>query len=97
MNSPDLFIVMIDYGKIGCEAIVDPNDNWSDALAKVREARGDGKEIVYVRHVHDRVDEDRTQEALDATAPESPTLSAQNRTDWQRDHDRDARKHEVAA
>jgi hypothetical protein len=101
MNNPELFIVMIDYGKIGREAIVDPNDNWSDALVRVREAVGDGNEAVYVRHIHDGVDEDRTQEALQAviqeyTADPERDETEQSIINWLRYHQRDLRKHEVA-
>lgn len=69
-NNPELFVVMIDYGKIGREAVVDPNHNWSDALDLVREAMGDGHTVCYVRHIHDGVDEDRSQEAYDTIMTE---------------------------
>ena len=61
---PDLFIVMIDYGRIGREAVVDPNHNWSDALTRVREAMNDGQTVSYVLHVHDGISEDRSEEAF---------------------------------
>ena len=50
---PDLFLVMIDYGKLGREAIVDPNHSWSDALETVRAAIGDKNPVSYVLHIHD--------------------------------------------
>jgi len=63
-SHPELFIVMIDYGKLGREAVVDPNHSWADALTAVREARDDGKAVSYVLHVHDGVSEDRSEEAF---------------------------------
>ena len=69
-NNPELFIVMIDYGKLGREANVDPNHNWSDALDLVREAMGDGHTVCYVIHLHDGVPEDRSQEAFNTVMGE---------------------------
>ena len=101
---PELFIVMIDYGKLGREAIVDPNHSWSDALATVRAAIGDKHPVSYVLHIHDGRAEDRTLEALEIIAKEATAACAeperdeteQRIHDWLRDHDRDARKHEAA-
>lgn len=66
-DQPNYFVVIIDYGKIGREAIVDPNMLWSDALDAVHQAASDGHSICFVHHIHDGVVEDRTQEALDLT------------------------------
>lgn len=67
INQPDYFVVMRDFGKLGREAVVDPNDLWSDVLDAVHDAAGDGHTICFVHHIHDGLVEDRTQEALDAT------------------------------
>lgn len=67
LNQPDYFVVMIDYGKAGREAVVDLNMLWSDALGLVHEAASDGHTICFVHHIHDGGIENRTQEALDAT------------------------------
>lgn len=64
-NAADYFVVMVDLGEIGCEAIVDPEMTWTGALDAVRTASGDGHPICFVHHIHDGVCEDRTQEALD--------------------------------
>lgn len=105
MQTPELFIVMIDYGRGAPQAIVDQNDNWSDALDKAREAIGDGNRVASVTHVHDGVSENRTLEALEIIAKEAMAACAeperdeteQRIHDWLRDHGRDLRKHEVAA
>lgn len=105
MQTPDLFIVMIDYDKLGREAIVDPNHSWGDALATVRAAIGDKHPVSYVLHIHDGVSEDRTLEALEIVAKEANAACAeperdeteQRIHDWLRDHNRDHRKNWVAA
>lgn len=102
-TQPDLFIVMIDYGKLGREAIVDPNHSWSDALATVSAAIGDKHPVSYVLHIHDGVSEDRTLEALEIVAKEAMAAcveperdeTEQRILDWVRDHNRDLRKHEA--
>lgn len=63
---PEYFVVMIDFGKIGREAIVNPNDNWSGALDSVREAMNDGHRVLFVHHIHDGSVEDRSEEAFRA-------------------------------
>lgn len=104
MQTPDLFLVMIDYGKLGREAIVDPNHSWTDALATARAAMADGKTVSYVLHVHDGVSETRTLEAMEIIAKEAMAAcveperdeTEQRILDWVRDHNRDLRKHEAA-
>jgi len=63
---PDYFVVMVDFGKIGREAIVDPNENWTDTLDRVHEAMNDGNTVLFVHHIHDGVVEDRSDEAFRA-------------------------------
>jgi hypothetical protein len=65
MSHPDYYVVLVDHGKLGREAIVDPEMTWTGALDAVRAAAGDGHPICFVHHIHDGVVEDRTQEALD--------------------------------
>lgn len=96
-SATELFVVMVDYGDGRPQAIVDQGDAWSDVLAKVREALGDGNVITSVTHVRGGVAADRTIEALTAAVVE-PELDETERhiIDWVRDHDRDARKCEAA-
>lgn len=63
---PDYFVVMIDFGKIGREAVVDPQNNWNDALDKVHQAASDGDRVLFVHHIHDGTAEDRSEEAFRA-------------------------------
>lgn len=64
--TPDYFVVMVDFGKIGREARVDPQDNWNDVIGKVSEAADDGYRVMFVHHVHDGSVEDRSEEAFRA-------------------------------
>jgi hypothetical protein len=67
MQTPEYFVIMIDYGKLGREATVDPEMTWRGALDAVSTAAHDGLPICFVHHIHDGVCEDKTQDALDAT------------------------------
>lgn len=104
MQTPELFIVMIDYRRGAPQGIVDQSDNWSDALDKAREAMGDGNAVASITHVHDGVSESRTMEALEIISKEAMAACAEPERDeteqaiidWLRDHSRDLRKHEVA-
>ena len=53
MTNPDYFVVMVDYGKTGREAVVDLNHSRTDALDLVREALGDDHQVLFVHHIHD--------------------------------------------
>ena len=61
---PDYFVVMIDYGKHGRQAIVDPEMTWAGAIDAVREAMGDGYSVPFVHHFVDGRVEDRSEEAF---------------------------------
>ena len=61
---PEYFVVMIDYGRPGREAVVDMNFDWNDAIDRVHEAAGDGHKVLFVHHIHDGTVEDRSEEAF---------------------------------
>ena len=63
-TNSDYFVVMIDLGRNGREAVVDPQHNWNDAILRVSEAMGDGQTVIFVHHIHDGVCEDRSDEAF---------------------------------
>jgi hypothetical protein len=45
------FVICIDYGRKGREAIVDPEMTFRGAVDKVREVLGDGHEIAFAHEV----------------------------------------------
>jgi hypothetical protein len=87
------FVVMIDYGRRGREAIVDPEITRREVIARV--ASGEYKNISFIHEIADSSVEDITAEILaDAALPEIPETGAGLQAD-RFDHDRDLRKHEA--
>jgi len=88
------FVVMIDYGRSGREAVVDPEVTRREVVARV--ASGEYKNISFIHEVVDRSVEDVTEEILaEAAIPEI----APSESDLQAgrfDHARDLKKHERA-
>ena len=88
------FVVMIDYGRRGREAIVDPEVTRREVVSRV--ASGEYKNISFIHEIADRSVDDVTEEILaEAALPEL----APNEADLQAsrfDHARDLKKHERA-
>ena len=88
------FVVMIDYGRRGREAIVDPEITRRDVIARV--TSGEYKNISFIHEIADRSVEDITAEILnEAAMPEIATSGADLQA-CQFDHLRDLHKHERA-
>ena len=88
------FVVMIDYGRRGREAVVDPELTRREVVARV--ASGEYTNISFIHEIVDRSVEDVTEEIMAEAA--LPELDA-DRVDRQADrfdHARDLRKHETA-
>ena len=87
------FVVMIDYGRRGREAIVDPEITRREVVSRI--ASGEYANISFIHEIADRNVEDVTEEILsEAALPEIATSGA----DLQAacfDHARDLRKHEA--
>ena len=88
------FVVMIDYGRRGREAVVDPEITRREVVSRV--ASGEYSNISFIHEILDRSVEDVTADilaeaALPEIAPDAADLQAA-----QLDHARDLRKHEVA-
>jgi len=58
------FVVMIDYGKRGREAIVDPEITERGIVERI--AFGEYPNIVFIHHVDDGLVEDVTHDLIDA-------------------------------
>ncbi len=86
------FVVMIDYGRRGREAIVDPEITRREVVARV--ASGEYRNISFIHEIADRSVDDITAEILgEAALPEIPETSADLQAN-RFDHARDLRKHE---
>jgi hypothetical protein len=86
------FVVMIDYGRRGREAVVDPEITRREVISRV--ASGEYKNISFIHEIADALVEDVTADILSEAA-----LPAIDETDASRqaddfDHARDLRKHE---
>jgi len=87
------FVVMIDYGRRGREAIVDPEITRREVISRI--ASGEYKNISFIHEVADSSVEDITADILnEAAVPNIGPASADLQAD-QFDHLRDLRKHET--
>jgi hypothetical protein len=88
------FVVMIDYGRRGREAIVDPEITRREVVSRV--ASGEYGNISFIHEIVDCSVEDITEDILaEAAIPEITSTGADlqaNRFDYLRD----LRKHELA-
>jgi hypothetical protein len=88
------FVVMIDYGRRGREAIVDPEITRREVIARV--ASGEYENISFIHEIADRAVDDVTNEILaEAAVPDITADEADLKAD-RLDHARDLRKHETA-
>ena len=86
------FVVMIDYGHRGREAIVDPEITRREVISRV--ASGEYSNISFIHEIADCSVEDITAEILnEAALPDIGATGADLQAD-QFDHIRDLRKHE---
>jgi hypothetical protein len=87
------FVVMIDYGRRGREAIVDPEITRREVVSRV--ASGEYKNISFIHEIADSAVDDVTADILaEAAVPEILTIGADLQADGF-DHRRDLRKHET--
>ena len=86
------FVVMIDYGRRGREAIVDPEITRREVISRI--VSGEYKNISFIHEIAGSSVEDVTADILsEAALPDIGTLSLQAD---HFDHLRDLRKHETA-
>ena len=86
------FVVMMDYGRRGREAVVDPEITRREVISRV--VSGEYKNISFIHEIADSSAEDITADILsEAALPEVATTDAALQAD---DHARDLRKHETA-
>lgn len=87
------FVVMIDYGRRGREAVVDPEITRREVISRV--ASGEYKNVSFIHEIADCAVADVTAEILaEAALPEIPATGADLQAD-RFDHRRDLRKHET--
>jgi len=64
------FVVMIDYGRKGREAIVDPEITRREVVARILSGEYDAERISFIHHVTDEGVEDVTFDVIAAAARE---------------------------
>jgi hypothetical protein len=88
------FVVMIDYGRRGREAIVDPEITRREVVSRV--ASGEYRNISFIHEIVDSTVEDITADILtEAAVPEIAGADADLQAS-RLDHLHDLRKHETA-
>ena len=88
------FVVMIDYGRRGREAIVDPEITRREVISRI--ASGEYKNISFIHEIDGGSVEDLTEDILAEAA--LPEIAASDAAELQAagfDHIRDLRKHEA--
>ena len=86
------FVVMIDYGRRGREAIVDPEITKREVISRV--ASGEYSNISFIHEIADSSVEDITADILIQAAMPNIGATDIDRQASQFDHFRDLRKHE---
>jgi hypothetical protein len=87
------FVVMIDYGRRGREAIVDPEMTRREVVSRI--ASGEYSNISFIHEIADSSVDDITAELLaEAALPDIADTNADLQAD-RFDHIRDLRKHET--
>jgi len=87
------FVVMMDYGRRGREAVVDPEITRREVISRV--ASGEYKNVSFIHEIADSSVEDITADILsEAALPDIATNEAGMEA-GKLDHARDLRKHEA--
>lgn len=87
------FVVMIDYGRRGREAVVDPEVTRREVISRV--ASGEYRNISFIHEVADCTVDDVTEEILaEVVLTDIPSSEADLQAS-RFDHLRDLRKHEA--
>jgi hypothetical protein len=66
------FVVMVDYGRKGLEAIVDPEITRREVVARIRS--GEYQHITFIHHVADGLVEDVTDELMTEAGAEDKVI-----------------------
>ena len=87
------FVVMIDYGRRGREAVVDPEVTRREVVARV--ASGEYRNISFIHEIVDCSVDDITEEILAEAALPDIAMTEADLQASRFDHIRDLRKHEA--
>jgi hypothetical protein len=88
------FVVKIDYGRRGREAVVDPETTRREVIARI--ASGEYANISFIHEIVDFSVDDVTEDILAEAALPGIAVDGDVRQADRFDHARDLRKHETA-
>lgn len=94
MTSHSYYVCMIDHGKSGLEAVVQPEQTRRDIVAMLKS--GESKHVAFIHHVDGLFIEDVTDEIFNEAEAELRAETDRTReaaTAWAFDHAADLRKH----
>jgi hypothetical protein len=86
------FVVMIDYGRRGREAVVDPEITRREVIARI--ASGEYKNVSFIHEIVDCAVDDVTEEILAEAALPEVAADGADLPASRFDHARELRKHE---
>ena len=66
---PAYFVVMLDYGRQGREAIVDPEVTRREVIARINNGNYPRQDILFIQHVHGATVETVTDEIMAEVEP----------------------------
>jgi hypothetical protein len=97
--SHSYYVVMIDHGRLGLEAVVQPEITRNEVISRIKSH--EYQNIAFIHHVDGMLVEDVTGELIDAAEAElkaehrEPELSDADYQAWRWDHERDHHKNLV--
>jgi len=94
----DYYVVMMDHGRRGREAIVDPEITRREVISRILSGEYYPERISFIHHVTDEGITDVTFDVIAAAARDvvDPPIFGTERVNWLLDRARDHRKNEVA-
>lgn len=89
------FVVLMDLGRLGREAVVDPEITRREVVARILTREYAPERIVFIHHVTDEGVTDVTFDVIADAARNviDPPLFGIDRVNWLHDRAQDARKH----
>lgn len=93
------YVVMIDHGRLGLEAVVQPEITRNEVISRIKSH--EYQNIAFIHHVDGMLIEDVTGELIDAAEAElkaerrEPEMSDADYQAWRWDHERDHYKNLV--
>lgn len=86
------FVVMIDFGRRGLQAVVEPEMTRSNVIDRITSGEYQRDRIAFIHHIHDGVCEIVTDELISAAGLPEENIRDFDLQTLRQDHARDLRK-----